>query len=134
MIGGFNRDWLDGGVDNDNLYGDSGDDYLDGGFGNDLLVGGTGEDIFFFNNNTQAGDRALYSGNDIIADFFKFGGTHVGDQVQLEDSSEFGSWSVANVGNDSVFSFIDTDFGVMATVRVLGVTNMVIGDDYIIVS
>ena len=45
-----------------------------------------------------------------------------------------GSWSVANVGNDTVFTFTDSkSFGVMATVKVLGVTNMVNGDDYVIV-
>lgn len=55
-----------------------------------------------------------------------------GDLILLYDVA-FGDWTQAEGGGNTVFTFTDVTFGVMARVTVTGVTGMVASDDFMIV-
>jgi len=129
--GGRGKDKMYGGAGDDTINGGPDDDYIDGGFGDDVLLGGTGNDIFFFKNTAASGNPADYSGFDTVFNFERVADVG-GDQIQLQDT-DFGSWAAAEGMDNTVFTFTDVAFGVMATVTVVAVTGMVMGDDWDIV-
>ncbi len=124
-------DTIDGGDGDDTLFGGAGNDILEGRAGNDTLNGGANNDRFFFANTSASGNSADYSGFDIVNGFQRVAGVG-GDRIELQDAP-FGSWTGAEAGGNTVFSFTDTLFGVIATVTVTGVTGMDFNDDWIIV-
>ncbi|MEQ1717774.1 MAG: calcium-binding protein, partial [Hyphomicrobium sp.] len=123
------NDTLDGGGGHDTLNGGDGNDVITGGVGNDILDGGNNDDSFFF---VGAISFAAASGFDTIHNFVLASG----DVINLQDLSATGSWSVAEIGADSLFSFFDADVNVFANtaqVLVTGVTGLVQGTDFNII-
>ena len=119
-------DKLDGLAGSDTLLGGAGADILFGGLGNDTLDGGTGLDSFDF---TGTNSETTSSGFDTILNFELHS-----DVVILRDSSVTGSWSAAEAGGDTIFSFFDSVAGKdTVTVTVSGDTGLQAGTDYIIV-
>ena len=59
LHGGQGNDYLDGGIDDDDLYGGDGNDTLRGGHGDDYLSGDAGDDTYIFNK---------YFGSDTVSD------------------------------------------------------------------
>ncbi|WP_245283764.1 calcium-binding protein [Bradyrhizobium sp. URHD0069] len=64
IYSGLGEDRIDGGADNDSLYGEAGDDLIFGGSGNDIVDGGADDDVIF----GDAGNDTLMGGlgNDVI--------------------------------------------------------------------
>jgi len=64
IYSGLGEDRIDGGADNDSLYGEAGDDLLIGGSGDDTVDGGADDDVIF----GDAGNDTLIGGlgNDVI--------------------------------------------------------------------
>jgi len=69
-------DTLNGGTENDELYGDGGAATLEGGSGDDWLMGGSGDATFVF--------RASF-GDDGIGDFQVHDGGSTGDVIEIHD-------------------------------------------------
>jgi Ca2+-binding RTX toxin-like protein len=130
LSGGGGKDKMYGGAGDDSINGGSGDDYIDGGLDDDELIASAGNDVFFF-KEAFSGNPADYSGFDTVFNFERIAGA-AGDQIQLQDAA-FGSWTAAESMDNTVFTFTDISFGVMATVTVVAVTGMVMGDDWVIV-
>ncbi|MGC0048506.1 calcium-binding protein, partial [Ralstonia pseudosolanacearum] len=64
---------LDGGTDNDYLYGEAGDDSLQGGAGNDYLVGNEGSDTYVFNSGWGQDTIYNYDTTSGHSDVIEFG-------------------------------------------------------------
>ena len=102
LRGGAGDDALFGRKNDDRLFGGLGDDRLKGGKGDDTLTGGKGADVFIFR-------RA--SGADVIADFGK------GEDVIeiLNGARHLGQIDFAQVGDDVVLHFAETEITVLST-------------------
>jgi Ca2+-binding RTX toxin-like protein len=73
IYGGTARDTVSGGFGKDRIFGGDGNDFLDGGWGDDLLRGGNGDDFVYggYGNDNVGGDEGndrLFggSGNDFL--------------------------------------------------------------------
>ena len=69
IYAGKGNDRVDGGADNDTIYGRAGDDVLRGGSGNDKVFGDTGNDHIY----GDAGDDQLAGGSGMDIFFFALG-------------------------------------------------------------
>jgi len=100
FVGGAGADTIRGGQGDDFISGGDGNDWLSGDRGNDTLSGGTGADTF--HSFSGAGiDRVL-----------GFNAAE-GDKVQLDPGT---SWTVSQVGNDTVVDLGNGDQVVLAGV------------------
>ncbi|PSF35554.1 hypothetical protein C7H19_16215 [Aphanothece hegewaldii CCALA 016] len=91
IYGGLGDDTINGGAGQDLLYGDDGNDVLTGGNNNDTLVGGFGDDILVGGNNNDIFVFAQGDGTDIVNDFRAVGaGT---DLIGLSGGLTFGQLS-----------------------------------------
>ena len=101
--GGEGGDTLRGGQGNDLLVGGASADLMFGDLGDDTITGGGGADVFRFDKLVLApGVAAKSDGHDRIVDF----NAAAGDRVELHTNA---SYSVAQVGADTVISFSDGD-------------------------
>ncbi|MBW8860392.1 MAG: hypothetical protein JF570_11900, partial [Caulobacter sp.] len=105
LVGGAGSDVINGRGGDDILDGGAGGDVLFGWTGNDSLTGGLGNDTFAFN---------FGSGSDRITDFDAHG---EGDVLDLSGYAGTGvTWTVAQVGADTVISFSMGDAITLANV------------------
>lgn len=111
LIAGLGNDHLDGGDGDDSLFGDDGDDVLRAGFGNDVLTGGAGLDDFTF-----------YAGGD-----FKVTDYNTSDDSLVFDSATTGLHDlnellrvITNISDTTEGVVIE--FGQVATITLVGLT------------
>ncbi|TBN41999.1 heme peroxidase [Paracoccus subflavus] len=135
LAGGDGNDTLSGMNGNDSLDGGGGDDRLEGGAGLDLLTGGLGEDRFVF----AAVSHSTVAASDVIADF-DLAGAPGGDLIDIGDAAGLpflfigtaafaaGGTNQVRITDNGIDTFVqldtDTDTGVEAQIRILGLHNL----------
>ena len=120
-------DILFGAAGNDTLIGESGNDVLEGELGNDILDGGAGNDSFQFLGNNGPTD---FTGFDTINNYEKVAGVG-GDGLALQVGSADHIWQVMEISGNTEFQLFNTiTFGIDSKVTVVGVTGLVLNDDY----
>jgi Ca2+-binding RTX toxin-like protein len=100
------NDWLEGGADNDVLYGDDGNDTLLGGAGNDTLEGGNGNDWLYGGAGLDTYEFSAGHGNDVVID-------SDGQGVIRYDGATIAGASIGpdGVGRDERFTYTLIDKG-----------------------
>jgi Ca2+-binding RTX toxin-like protein len=130
LSGGTGKDLLVAGANGDRLLGNAGNDMLLGGAGTDQIYGGAGNDVLF--GGTGAGADYLVGGSG--ADNFVFAGDAgdhdtIADFVLGTDTLTFDAADMINLSfADSFTDVLITDTSTGATLRLLGVSGIVIGD------
>ena len=124
LSGGLGNDILRGGAGADRLFGKDGDDVLRGGIGRDKLTGGAGADTFVFKDG-WAVDRI----NDFEEGF---------DTIKLDSNLWGGPATVAEamtyaevLVNAGGVSYVEFDFLDGDKLKVFGISDLSVLDDYI---
>src|SRR6185503_17046630 len=91
---------LDGGADNDDLFGGAGNDLLDGGTGADDLLGGAGNDVYVVDSNL---DTVTENDKEGIDEIRAFVAIDLSDPAfaNVENLTLLGSDDLDGAGNDA---------------------------------